>query len=324
MKPLVLVAYHDYDDTSVEEDVLHVLDARVERVSDLLAPECAPLVREADALMVSTRPVSDAMLAALPRCQIISRVGTGVDSIDIDAATRRGIWVTNVPDYGVDEVSTHALALLLAWARRVPQLLASTRRGEWNYRVIEPIVRLNTQTLGVLGFGRIGRTLAAKARGVGLRVMVYDEFVPAHEIEREGVEPASFEDVLRRADYLSLHTPLTSGTRNLIDAAALELMKPTALLINTARGGLIDEDALLDALRAGRIGGVALDVLVTEPPPADHPLLHEPRAWITPHAAWFSEAASRDMRVRAAEEVVRVLRGERPRSRINELDGNAR
>ncbi len=320
MSPLVVLAYDDYPDTSVEETVLRALDLRIEQVPNPFVPEHAALLEQAEAVMVSTRRVSADMIATMPRCRIISRVGTGVDSIAIDAATKQGIWVTNVPDYGVDEVSTHALSLLLSWARRIPQLLASTREGTWDYRVAEPVVRLNTQTLGVVGFGRIGRTLAAKGRGVGLRVLVFDEFVEPSVITATGAEAVTFEQLLERSDYISLHTPLTDDTRGLIDAAALARMKPNALLINTARGGLIDEDALVEALRAERIGGAALDVLASEPPAHDHPLLHLSRAWVTPHAAWYSEAASLDMRSRAAEEVVRVLRGERPRSPINELN----
>ena len=319
MSPLVVLAYDDYPDTSVEETVLRALDLRIEQVPNPFVPEHAALLEQAEAVMVSTRRVSADMIATMPRCRIISRVGTGVDSIAIDAATKHGMWVTNVPDYGVDEVSTHALSLLLSWARRIPQLLASTREGTWDYRVAEPVVRLNTQTLGVVGFGRIGRTLAAKGRGVGLRVLVFDEFVEPSVITATGAEAVTFEQLLERSDYISLHTPLTDDTRGLIDAAALARMKPNALLINTARGGLIDEDALVEALRAERIGGAALDVLASEPPAPDHPLLHLSRAWVTPHAAWYSEAASLDMRSRAAEEVVRVLRGERPRSPINEL-----
>lgn len=323
MNPLVLIAYHDYPDTAVEMEVLGALGARVERVSDLLAPDVLPLAREAAALMVTTQPVTDSMLEAMPGCRIVSRAGTGVDAIDIEAATRRGIWVSNVPDYSVDEVSTHAITLLLAHARRLPQLLDATRRGIWDYHVIEPITRLKGQTLGLIGFGRIGCAVGAKARGLGLTVLVYDQYVPDQAIQAEGLQPAGLETVLRESDFVSLHLPLTDETRGIMNAERLALMKPSALLINTARGGLVDEDALLEALRAGRLGRAALDVLASEPPTAGHPLLQEPHAWITPHVAWYSEAASIDMRQRAAEEVVHVLSGGPPRSRVNQLDGAA-
>ncbi len=318
MKPLVLIGYDDYPDISVEEAILRTVDPRIVKLGNPFAPEHADTLAQADALMVTTRPVTADVIARLTSCRIISRVGTGIDSVDIDAATKLGIWVTNVPDYGIDEVSSHAISLLLSWARRIPQLIASTREGKWDYRVVPPIARLNTQTLGVIGFGRIGRAMAAKGRGVGLRVVVFDEFVAPDAVAATGAEAVTFEQLLEQSDYITLHTPLTDGTRGLIDAAALARMKPTALLINTARGGLVDEDALLQALRREQIGGAAIDVLAIEPPSPDHPLLHEPRCWITPHIAWYSEAASPDMRGRAAEEVVRVLRGERPRSSVNE------
>jgi D-3-phosphoglycerate dehydrogenase len=289
-------------------------------ITDLMSPEGQAAMREAAALMVTIQPVTADMLAQMPLCKIVSRAGTGVDAIDIEAATGRGIWVSNVPDYSIDEVSTHAIALLLAHARRLPALIDSTRNGVWDYRVVPPIVRLKGQTLGVVGFGRIARVVCAKARGLGLEVLAYDRFVADRDVEAEGATPVSFETLLQRSDFISLHTPLTDTTRGIIDRRALELMKPDAFLINTARGALVDEDALIEALRAGTIAGAALDVLPVEPPSADHPLLHEPRALITPHIGWYSEAASRDMRVRAAEEVVRVLRGGKPRSRINQLD----
>ncbi|MCA1553844.1 MAG: C-terminal binding protein, partial [Chloroflexi bacterium] len=246
--------------------------------------------------------------------------GTGLDAIDISAATKRDIWVAYVPDYSIDEVSTHALALLLAHARRLPRLIASTREGLWDYQVVPPIERFNTQTAGVLGFGRIGRAFALKAKGVGLDVMAYDPYVAPEVIEAAGVRAVDLQTLLCTSDYISLHMPLLDSTRNLIDAHALALMKPTAFLINAARGGLIDESALLTAVRAGQIAGAALDVLVTEPPQADNELLHEERIWITPHVGWYSEAARRDVRIRAAEEVVRVWRGEAPRCPVNQIN----
>jgi D-3-phosphoglycerate dehydrogenase len=172
-------------------------------------------------------------------------------------------------------------------------------------------------TLGVLGFGRIGSAAAAKGRGLGLRVIAHDPNVDPAVMQAAGVEPVSWERLLQSADYLSLHVPLEAGTRQLINEEALALMQPHAYLINTARGGIIDETALLAALQRGTIAGAALDVLTTEPPPPDHPLLHDPRVTVTPHAAWGSFEASQDVRTKGAEEVVRVLRGEQPRYAAN-------
>ncbi|MEP7358510.1 MAG: C-terminal binding protein [Anaerolineales bacterium] len=317
--PTVAVIYSEFPDTSVESEVLKAVDATVLHTRGLDTPEQLAVARQADALMVSIHKVPASLLATLANCRIISRVGTGLDAIDIPAATERGIWVTNVPDYSVDEVSTHAITLLLALARRLPRVLESMRRGEWDSRQARPFPRLKGQTLGLLGFGRIAQAVAGKARGLGLEVIAHDPFVPSPVMEAAGARPVDIETLWQTSDFISLHTPLTPGTRGIVNAQALSHMKPTAYVINTARGPLIDEGALLEAVRAGQIAGAALDVLTVEPPAPDNPLLHDERIIVTPHYAWYSEAANYDVRVRGAEEVVRVLRGERPRNPANEI-----
>ncbi|MGI8855080.1 MAG: C-terminal binding protein [Thermomicrobiales bacterium] len=302
------IVYSGIGDTSIEEAALAATDARIVYADGLDAAN----VRTADAVMVTIQPVTAAVIGTLERCTIISRVGVGLDNIDIPAATARGIWVTNVPDYAIDEVSMHAIALMLAHLRRVPDWGAMTRRGEWNGASASTMRRPGSLTLGVLGFGRIGSAAAAKGRGLGLRVIAHDPFIDPTMIRAAGVEPVDWETLLRTSDYLSLHVPLTDGTAKIINAAALSLMQPHAYLINTARGGVIDEDALLAALQHGAIAGAALDVLTTEPPCADHPLLCDSRVTVTPHVAWASDEASRDVRAKGADEVVRVLRGDPP------------
>jgi D-3-phosphoglycerate dehydrogenase / 2-oxoglutarate reductase len=228
--------------------------------------------------------------------------------------------VTNVPDYSIDEVSTHAISLILAYARRLPLLFEMVRQTGWyNAGMDRPAQRLATQTLGVVGFGRIGRTTAAKGKGLGLRVLIYDPFVPAEAVEKAGFASVDLATLLAQSDYLSLHSPLTPETQQLINVDTLAQMKPTAFLVNTSRGGLIDEAALLAAVQGGQIAGAALDVLTVEPPAADHPFLKEPRIWLTPHNAWYSEQAKDDVRRKGAEEVVRVLRGERPANPVNQV-----
>jgi D-3-phosphoglycerate dehydrogenase len=260
---------------------------------------------------------------AMPRCKLISRLGVGVDNIDVPAATHRGIWVANVPDYGVDEVSLHAMSLLLAQLRGLPRLVADTRSGKWTLSPVKPIARLTGQTLGIVGFGRIGRSLATKAAGFGLRLLACDPYLDAAGIRAAGAQPVDLETLLHESDFVSLHLPLNDETRHIIGARTLAMMKPSAYLINTARGELIDEVALLAAVRAGQIRGAALDVLSVEPPPVDHPvlseLLKEERILVTPHGAWYSEEAMTDMRARATENVVRVLRGEQPRTPVNQI-----
>ena len=320
MAPTVVIAYPGFGDIRIEEDMLSTIDANVSHVANLDTPASREVVAQADALMVTLQPVPAELIATMERCRIISRVGTGLDAIDIDAATKHGIWVTYVPDYAVDEVSTHAIASLLAHARGFPRLLESTRRGEWGNKVVAPIRRLQGQTLGLLGFGRIGRAVGSKARGLGLEVVVHDPYLDSLPPESSDAQLVDWETLLRTSDYISLHVPLTEGTRHIINSKSLSLMKPTAFLINTARGALIDEDALLEAVRSGQIAGAALDVLSAEPPPVDHPLLHEERVWITPHSAWYSEESMEDMRTRGAEEVVRVLQGQKPRSPVNQIN----
>jgi D-3-phosphoglycerate dehydrogenase / 2-oxoglutarate reductase len=319
--PTVVIAYSEFPDTTVEAEVLKAIGATLVTTHGLETPEQITAARQADALMVSTQRVSAELLASLTRCRIVSRVGTGLDAIDVSAATAHGIWVTNVPDYSVDEVSTHAITLLLALARRLPRMLEATRSGVWDSKLARPFPRLKGQTLGILGFGRIARAAAAKGRGLGLEVIAHDPYIAPSVMEAQGVRAVDAASLWREADFVSLHTPLTPGTRHVVNAQTLAQMKPTAYLINTARGPLVDEDALLHAVRAGQIAGAALDVLTVEPPPADHPLLHDERILITPHYAWYSEAANHEVRVSGAEEVVRALRGERPRYPANDLPG---
>jgi D-3-phosphoglycerate dehydrogenase len=314
--PTVVIAYGQRAQTRPETDLLEGMGFVVRHLSGIPVPVGQQLA-DAAAILVTVQEITDPMLAAMPACKIIARVGTGLDSIDLEAAARRGILVTNVADYSVDEVSTHAIALLLASARRLPQYLDLVRAGQWDSTGGGTIRRLRGQTLGLAGFGRIGQATAAKGLGLGLRVLVCDPFRPAAEIAAAGAEPADWATVLAESDYLSLHVPLTAQSADLIDAAALRAMKSSAVLINTARGGLVDEAALAAAIRSGEIAGAALDVLAHEPPAGDDPLLHDSRILITPHTGWYSQEAQRDVVVRACEDVQRVLAGQPARSPAN-------
>jgi len=315
--PTVAITYEGMGAGDIEETVLAETGARVVRIKDFADTD----VRAADAIMVTTRPVAADFLGTLTRCRIVSRVGVGLDNVDIAAATERGIWVVNVPDYAIDEVATHAVALALAHMRRIPQWGAATRAGTWDGGTANTMRRPGALTFGVLGCGRIGGAAAAKARGLGMRVIAHDPYLAPETIRATGAEPVDWDTLLREADYLSLHTPLTAETRRIVDANAFARMKPGAYLVNTARGGVVDEEALLDALRRGTLAGAGLDVLTVEPPPPDHPLLRDERVTVTPHVAWGSVESSQDVRTKAAQEVVRVLRGERPRYPANEVAG---
>ncbi len=321
MKPTVIITFAGA--SPYERAVLATLDAVVVHTPDFTHPDAIAAMPEADAIIVTLQRVDDALLARLPKCKIVSRLGVGYDTIDVAAATRRGIWVGYQPDYGMDEVSAHAIALLMACMRGIPKLNADTKAGVWGAGGVPPVKRLSNSTTGVIGFGRIGREAAAKARGLGMRVVVHDPVVPADVIIAAGCEAMSLQQALSESDYVTLHTPLSDHTRNLINAQTLSWMKPTAYLINTARGGLIDEAALLDALDRGVIRGAGLDVFVQEPAPADHPLISHPHVIATPHFASYSEEAQHALHTRGAEDVVRVLSGGKPRMPLNDVSGRA-
>lgn len=315
----VVIAHASFPDTRLETEALAAIGVTTVYTGNLETGEAREAAKSADALMVTIQEVDADLIRSLENCKIIARVGTGLDAIDIPAATERGIWVTYVADYSIDEVSTHAIALLLNHARRLRQMVASVKAGAWyDAARIEPAPRLKGQVMGIIGLGRIGRATAAKARGLGLNIIAYDPFVRLDQDIKGDVELVNLDTLLATADYISLHTPLTESSRHIINAAALEMMKPTAYLINTARGELIDDAALLDAVKAGGIAGAALDVLVVEPPPRDSPLLHDERILITPHGAWYSEASKLDVRRKAIEDVLRVLTGQKPLSPVNQ------
>lgn len=320
MKPTVVVAYPGFGDIEIEREILGRIDVLVEHVGTLDTEESWKAAQRADVLMVTIQPVPAELIERMDCCRLICRVGTGLDAIDIPAATARGIWVTYAPDYSIDEVSTHAIALVLAQARGLPGFFRTTRKGIWDAEAGGVLYRLSEQTLGVIGCGRIGQATASKGRGLGLKVLAFDPYADAAVMAELDVQLVDLETLLRSSDYISLHSPLTKETSRLINAGTLAMMKPTAYLVNAARGGLVDEEALLAAVQEGKIGGAALDVLADEPVASDHPFLQEERILLTPHAGWYSEESKVDVRMQGAEEVVRVLRGERPRAPVNSIE----
>jgi D-3-phosphoglycerate dehydrogenase len=278
--------------------------------------ELVGLAPRAAGILTNWKRVTPAVLDAAPDCRIVSRYGVGVDNIAVAHATTLGIPVTNVPDYCFEEVSDHAMALLLACARKVVKFANATKAGKWDVKLGRPLPRLREQTLGIVGYGYIGRALAPKAAGFGLRVLVHSP-----RATPESVAPYEWtndlERVLRESDYVSLHVPLTEATRGMINATTLRLMKPTAFLINTSRGPVIDEGALAEAVRSGVIAGAALDVLSQEPGNPAHPLFGLENVIITPHAAFYSESAIEELQHKAVGRVVQALRGEQPSNIIN-------
>lgn len=317
--PKVLIVYAGHKDVNVERAVLEAYGAEVIAAISPDTPEAQENLATCDALMVTIQPVSAEMMDRMPKCKIICRIGTGLDAIDIPAATERGIWVTNVPDYSIDEVSSHAMAFTLALARNLFRHRAMSQTGTWRYETERPIARIAGQTMGILGIGRIGGASARKAKGLGFNVIAYDPYVSDERFTELGVRKVDFDTLLAESDFLTLHVPLTDGTRKIIDSAALAKMKPTAFLVNTARGEVVDVDALVAAVQNGVIAGAGIDVLPIEPPPADYPILHEESILVTPHIGWASTEAGHDVRERGAEDVVLVLQGKAPRYPANEV-----
>jgi D-3-phosphoglycerate dehydrogenase / 2-oxoglutarate reductase len=256
--------------------------------------------------------------AAGPGLTHVARYGVGVDNIDIAAATARGVLVTNVPDYCIDEVSDQAVAMMLDLGRRTTALDRSMRAGAWAPQAAGLIYRLRGRTCGVIGLGRIGSATAAKAAAFGLRVIAHDPYLTPEQAAARGARLVDLPTLLAESDYISIHAPLTEETRHIVNQETLAQMKPTTYLVNTARGPLVDNDALVAALREGRIAGAGLDVQEGEPLPTTHPLYALDNVLLTPHVAFYSEESLVDLQRRVAEEVVRVLAGEPPRNPVNQ------
>jgi D-3-phosphoglycerate dehydrogenase len=307
-----------FGDLKIEEKLLRPLGVRLIEGAGKEERETIDLCLPAEAILCGGAPrLPAAILSRLPRLKAVVRYGIGVDTIDLDEATRRGIFVVNVPDYCVEEVATHALALILAWARKLPRAASITRSGKWEVNPLMPMESARDLTVGLVGFGRIARRLARMARAIGFQVCAHDPFVKKERMLAQRVRPVSFQRLLRTADFISLHLPLTPATRHLMNSETLRALKPRAYLINTARGGLIDETALDRALSAGWIAGAALDVMEDEPWPQDSPLRSLDNLIVTPHSAWYTERAQMEVRRKACAEVIRVLGGGVPRNLVN-------
>lgn len=261
-------------------------------------------------------PITAEVMARMSKCRIIARYGIGVDTIDLDAATRAGIIVTNNPTYCIEEVAEHTMALLLACARKVALYDRLVRGGRWEIPPGKPIFRLSGRTLGLVGFGNIGRQVAVRAKSFGMRILYADPFVAEGQFEAPG-EKVELHALLGESDFVSVHPPLTPQTRKIIDADALSRMKPSAFLINCSRGPIVDTDALVRALDAKTIAGCALDTTDPEPLPDPHPLRGRDNVIITPHVAWHSEQAMVGLQAGAPNEVRRVLMGEWPINVVN-------
>ena len=303
----------EYFEKRAREHDLTIVSVRSEEGTELLEA-----LRDASAVVDIARPIGADLIDAMERCELILTLSVGYDCVDVSRATAQGIPVCNTPAYCTDEVANHAMTLVLSVARKLEIILPKTREAYWEYKYTKPIFNFKDKNFGILGLGKIGRTVVPKARGFGMKVMAYDPYVDDDVFKMLGVERMyELSDLLGEADYLTIHAPLTPETSHMIDEKALGLMKPHAVVVNTARGHIIDEGALYRALKEGRIAGAGLDVLRQEPPTPDNPLLSLENIIVTPHIAWYSEESfARDME-QGMDELIRVLKGKRPRYIVN-------
>jgi D-3-phosphoglycerate dehydrogenase / 2-oxoglutarate reductase len=308
-----------------EKEIIERAGAQWVAIEGQRPEEIVAAAADCDALLVVSSYVPGAVIERLDRCRVLSRLGTGTDRLDIAAATRRGIVIANVPDFCVNEMADHAFALLLAWGRRLFVMAEAMRRGDWSVRHHPGIHRIASRTLGLVGFGSSARAVATRARAFGMRLLAWARNPAKHRDDAAGlgVELVSLERVLAESDFLSIHLPLTAETRHLIGAAELGRMKESAVLINTARGAIVDESALVECLRRRRIAGAALDVFegidvfTLERTPASHPLLELDNVILTPHSGGSSVESTRESKVRGARHAVDVLQGRWPPHVVN-------
>ena len=319
----VVIADYDYGDVDIERAIVEKAGFELIAAQCKTEEEVIEVAHDAAAVVAQYATISARVIAALTKCRVIARYGTGVDIVDVEAATRHDVLVTNVPnEWCENEVADHAMALLLAVSRKVNVYDRATRGGTWQWQSGAPIHRLRGSVLGLLSFGAIARAIAVRASGFGMRITAHDPFLSAEEITAARGTGVSFDELVTESDCLVIQAPLTPQTHHLFDEAQLRRMKPTAILVNTARGPIVDDRALHRALREGWIAGAGLDDIEEEPAKvrdwrADNPLFSLENVIITPHAAYYSEEAIGTVRRFAAEEVVRVLSGRPPLSPVN-------
>lgn len=314
---IVYVTDYDYPSLEIEQNVFREQGVTFIPTQSHTKEAIIANCQDATGLLVQYAHITAAIMDALPNLKVISRYGVGVDSIDLAAATERGICVVNVPDYCVDEVSNQAIALMMDCIRRVTFLNNAVHKGVWDYAVAKPIHRLHGQKLGLIGFGKIARAVARKVQAFGVELLVYDPFIKAEHLRGVPAMITSLPLLLQEADIVSVHTPLTEQTYHLIGKEELALMKRTAILVNTSRGAVVDERAVTHALSEQRIAGVGLDVLEGEPIGADNPLLKLENAIITPHVSWYSEESEQELKRKVAMSACDVIFGRIPAYLVN-------
>ena len=317
-KYLVAVADSVFPNLDPATQVLSAIGAELQLAADSTPESVMKVAAGADAVLVTYAKINGDMIRQMKKVRIISRFGIGVDNVDLDAATQAGIVVTKVPDYCIDEVSDHAMALLLSAVRKIPMATDQVHAGTWKMPNFVPIHRLRGSVLGLVGFGRIPQLVAPKAKSFGLRVVAYDPFIPKEVFAKAGVEQVDFPQLLKISDYVSIHSPLTPETKGLFNADAFKLMKQGSYVVNTARGPIVDEAALAAAIDSGHIAGAALDVMTNEPP-VNSPLIGKRNVIITPHTSFYSDESLVELQTKASQEVANVLTGKPARNPVNEV-----
>jgi D-3-phosphoglycerate dehydrogenase len=312
----VTITDADYESHEPEREVLSGLNVELVKFQCSTEDEVIRNCWDADALLNEYAPITRRVIESLKNARVIARYGIGVDNIDLRAATERGIFVANVT-YDVCDVADHTVALILSLARKIPWINQKVKEGRWDWREVQPIERIEGKILGIIGFGRIGREVAARMKAFKTEIIAYDPYAPTETFEKRHVKKVDLETLLSTSDIITVHLPLSKETHHLINEKRLKVMKKTALLVNTSRGPVVDEAALYKALKEGWLTAAALDVLEKEPPEKDNPLLKLNNVLVTPHMAWYSTSSTTEIQTKAAQEVTRVLSGQPPRNLVN-------
>lgn len=316
-KTIIAVSDTVFPSLDPAKEALKDVDPELRLSKDSTEEEILKVAKDCDALLVTYAKITAEVINGMEKCRSIGRFGIGVDNIDIDAATKAGIVVNYVPDYCIDEVSDHAMAMLMALARKITFSDKIVQQGRWEMPAVVPLARLRGRTLGLAGFGKIPQCIVPKAQAFGMNVITYDPYVSDDALKKLNVKSVNFDEMLSQSDYISVHAPLTPETENLFNADAFKKMKNDAILINTARGPLVNDQDLAAALDAGEIGGAGLDVVPVEPLPKDSPLLGRDNLILSPHTGFYSEDALLELQTKAASDVASVLQGKTPIYPVN-------
>jgi len=312
----VAITDAEYASHEPEREALSKLNVNLVKFQCKTEDDVIKNCRSVDALLTQYAPISRKVIESLENVKIIARYGVGVDNVDLKAATEKGIFVANVI-YDICDVADHTVALMLSLVRKIPWAYQNVKAGKWDWKVLQPVNRINGKTAGIIGFGRVARKVAALIRAFGTNIIAYDPYLPSETFEKNNVKQVDLEIIFEQSDIITVHVALTEETRHMIGLEQLRKMKKTAVLINASRGAVIDEKALYIALKEKWIAGAALDVLEVEPPKKDNSLLELENLIVTPHMAWYSTASLTEIQRKAAEEVARVLSGKLPVSLVN-------